>query len=114
MRRFILTLDLKDDAALIAEYDARHKKVWPEIKTSIKESGVEAMNIYRLGNRLCMLMEVSDGFTFERKAKLDAENPIVQEWENLMSTFQQPLSSSANEKWQIMEEIFDLNQKDNE
>jgi len=114
MKRFILTLDLKDDDALIAEYDAWHKKVWPEIKISIKESGVEAMNIYRYGNRLCMLMEVTDDFSFERKAKMDTENPIVQEWENLMLKFQQPLNSSGSEKWQIMEEIFDLNKKNNE
>ena len=38
-----------------------------------------------------MIMETKDGFSFERKATLDAANPKVQEWEKLMWTFPQPL-----------------------
>jgi len=110
MKRYVLTLDLKDDAALIEEYKAWHQKVWPEIKSSIKNAGVESMNIYCLGNRLCMIMEVEEDFTFERKAKMDAENSIVQEWETLMLKFQNPKErADGNDKWQLMEEIFDLN-----
>lgn len=110
MKRYILTLDLKDDLALIEGYKARHQNVWPEIKASIKDSGVESMNIYALGNRLCMIMEVSDDFSFERKARMDAENPIVREWEALMLKYQHPLQNTVGtEKWQLMEEIFDLN-----
>lgn len=110
MKKYVLTLDLKDDPVLIEEYKARHQKVWPEIKTSIRESGVESMNIYCLGDRLCMLMEVKDDFTFERKAKMDTENPIVQEWEALMLTFKkQTEGTNGNGQWQLMEEVFDLN-----
>jgi len=114
MKRYVLTLDLKDDPILIKEYDAWHQRVSSEIKESIKDSGVESMIIYRLGNRLCMLMDVIDDFTFEKKAKLDAANPKVQEWENLMLKYQQPTRESSEEgKWQIMEEIFDLNKRTN-
>ena len=41
-RRFCLTLDLKDDPKLIAEYRRYHEKIWPEITRSIKDSGIEA------------------------------------------------------------------------
>ena len=30
MRRYCLALDLKDDSALIAEYEEWHRKVYPE------------------------------------------------------------------------------------
>ena len=60
MKKYVLTLDLKNDLALIAEYKEWHQQVWAEIKTSIKDSGIESMNIYCLGNRLCMIMEVQD------------------------------------------------------
>jgi len=37
-RRYCLTLDLKDDAKLIAEYKRYHENIWPEITKSIKKA----------------------------------------------------------------------------
>ena len=111
-RRYCLALDLKDDAGLIAEYERYHQKVWPEITRSIRESGVEEMEIYRVGNRLFMVMEVSDEFSFETKADADGANPRVQEWEALMGKFQQPLPwARPGEKWLRMERIFKLEER---
>ena len=45
-RRFCLTLDLKNDSALIAEYERLHERIWPDITKSIKEAGIENMEIY--------------------------------------------------------------------
>jgi|SRR5580658_1939359 L-rhamnose mutarotase len=109
MKRYCLALDLKNDPALITAYENYHKKVWEEIIDSIKESGIESMNIFRTGNRLFMIMEVNDGFSFEKKSAGDTANPKVQEWEKLMWTFQQPLPwAKENEKWVLMDEIFSL------
>ncbi|WP_276496652.1 L-rhamnose mutarotase [Pontibacter litorisediminis] len=109
MKRYSLTLDLKDDPSLIAEYEAHHRQVWPEIQASIKEAGIRHMEIYRWGNRLFMLMEVDESFSFEKKAAQDAANPKVQEWEELMWQYQQALPGvAAGEKWQLMEQIFVL------
>src|SRR4029077_7947469 len=47
-RRFCLTLDLRDDPALIAEYKSYHQRIWPEITQSIRDSGIEDMEIYLL------------------------------------------------------------------
>lgn len=109
MKRYCLALDLKDDAALMAEYEAYHKNVWPEILASITGSGIEQMEIYRTGNRLFMIMEVNDTFSFEAKAAADASNEKVQEWETLMWKYQQALPlAKPGEKWMLMEKIFEL------
>jgi L-rhamnose mutarotase len=108
-QRYCLTLDLKDDPDLIAAYKRHHEGVWPEITRSIKESGIEGMEIYLFGNRLFMIMQVSEGFSFAAKAAADRDDPKVQEWEALMSTFQQPLPrANPGEKWMLMERIFTL------
>ena len=108
-RRFCLTLDLKDDPKLIAEYKRYHEKIWPEISQSIKDSGIEDLEIYLLGTRMFMIMEVNDSFSFDKKAKADKQNPKVQEWEELMWKFQQALPQARpGEKWLKMERIFKL------
>jgi L-rhamnose mutarotase len=108
-RRYCLTLDLKNDPKLIAEYKKYHERIWPEITASIRESGIEDMEIYLLGTRMFMIMEVSESFSFARKASADAANPKVQEWEQLMWKFQQALpEAKAGEKWMLMERVFKL------
>jgi L-rhamnose mutarotase len=110
MKRYCLALDLKDDELLIAEYEDHHKKIWPEILRSIKNSGIHDMEIYRINNRLFMIMETNDDFSFERKAAMDAANKKVEEWEELMWKYQQAiLGSKPGEKWRMMEKIFTLN-----
>ena len=110
-RRFCLTLDLKNDPRLIAEYRRYHERIWPEISQSIRDSGVEDMEIYQLGTRMFMIMEVNESFSFDKKAKADHLNPKVQEWEELMWKFQQPLPDARpGEKWLRMERIFKLEQ----
>jgi L-rhamnose mutarotase len=108
-RRFCLTLDLKNDPKLIAEYKRYHEKIWPEITRSIKDAGIEDMEIYFLGTRMFMIIEVNESFSFEAKTKADQLNPRVQEWESLMGTFQKPLpQAKPGEKWLLMERVFKL------
>jgi L-rhamnose mutarotase len=109
MDRFCLTLDLKDDPALIAEYETWHKNVWPEIIESIRTSGIENMQIYRFSNRLFMIMEVNETFSFDKKGAADAGNEKVQEWETLMWKYQQGVpGAKPGEKWVLMDKIFEL------
>lgn len=108
-KRYCLTLDLQDDPQLIAEYERYHEKVWPEITLSLRDSGIEDMEIYLLGTRLFMIMEVNERFSFEAKAQGDRENPKVREWEELMWKFQKPLpAAKPGEKWLLMRRIFKL------
>jgi L-rhamnose mutarotase len=111
MKRYCLALDLVEDAALIAEYQRWHEteNEWPEIRASITASGILNMEIYRTGNRLFMIIEADDFFSFEQKAALDAANPKVLEWERLMWRFQQALPwAREGEKWVLMENIYTL------
>jgi L-rhamnose mutarotase len=109
MHKYYLTLDLKDDPSLIAEYERYHTNIWPEIRESITGSGITNMEIYRYNTRLFMIMETDDSFSFEKKAGMDAANPKVQEWENLMWKYQQPLKKALKgEKWVLMNKIFAL------
>ena len=108
-RRYCLALDLKDDPGLIEEYEAWHRKVWPEILDSIAAAGILSMEIYRLQNRLFMVMEVSDRFSFEAKAAADAANDRVQAWETLMWRYQQAVPGGPpGAKWRLMERVFDF------
>jgi L-rhamnose mutarotase len=109
MKRFVYALDLKEDPKLIREYEDYHQEVWPEIIERIKSSGITKMEIFRVANRLVMIMETVDEFDPERKAAEDVSNPKVIEWEELMWKYQQKLPfAKPGEKWVEMERIFSL------
>ncbi|MPR35852.1 L-rhamnose mutarotase [Salmonirosea aquatica] len=111
MKRYCLTLDLKDDPALIEKYKEHHapENQWPGINRHIRATGVERMEIYLFGTRMCMFMEVHDDFTFERMDEMNRRDPETQKWENLMWDFQQAVpGAKPGEKWVFMEKIFEL------
>jgi L-rhamnose mutarotase len=109
MIRYCFTLDLNNDAQLIAEYEQWHRAVWPEVLQSITQAGIEAMEIYRFADRLFMIMDVKDSFSFEAKDAADAANAKVQEWEQLMWKYQKPLpQAKPGEKWMLLNRVFKL------
>ena len=110
-KRFCFACDLKDDSVLIENYKQHHApgNTWPEITDSIRNAGIEDMQIFLTGNRLFMIMEVNENYDPAVKAKMDADNPKVQKWENLMMKFQQLIPwAREGEKWVEMERIFQL------
>jgi L-rhamnose mutarotase len=110
-QKYCLALDLNDDPVLMAEYKKYHEKIWPEITESIVSSGIENLEIYCVGNRMFMIIEANETFTFERKGAMDANNPVVQKWEELMWKYQKALPwAQTGEKWMMMEKIFDLHE----
>jgi L-rhamnose mutarotase len=109
MTRYCFALDLKEDAKSIATYEQYHQSVWPEIIASIKEADIKNLDIYRVANRLFMIMEVGADFSFEKKAAIDAKNEMVIQWEKLMWEYQQALpSAQPGQKWVLMQKIFTL------
>ncbi|MFB9056345.1 L-rhamnose mutarotase [Mariniflexile ostreae] len=110
LKRYGLTLDLVNDQDSIAEYKKYHEQIWPEITKSLFDAGIENAEIYCVGNRLFMILEVNDSFSFEKKSDMDAKNPKVQEWEALMWKYQQALPiAKEGEKWVLMDRIYQLN-----
>ena len=109
MKRYCLALDLKNDPLLISKYIDYHKEVWPEISSSLRENGIVNMQIYNFANRLFMIIETEDDFSFEKKNKRDKHNPFVIKWEEIMSKFQKPISiNDRGEKWMLMKKIYEL------
>lgn len=105
-RRFCYALDLIDDAALIAEYEAQHApgSVWQDVVAHIRAQGAERMEIWRAGDRLVMIVEATSDYPRSVPAP-----PEIDRWEELMWRFQRPLPfAPAGEKWVQMAQIFDL------
>ncbi|SEL86001.1 L-rhamnose mutarotase [Roseateles sp. YR242] len=105
-----LLLDLKEDPALIDAYEAHHRAVWPEVQAHLKAHGVLGMRIYRLGTRLCMVMDTDD--QHHDPAAMAAEalaSPRLREWEALMGRFQQATPWTVpGTKWTPATRIFDF------
>ena len=109
MPRHCLTLDLKNDKIAISEYKRYHVKIWPEVKQSLFDAGVEQMEIYLLGTRMFMIMDVNDLFSLPAKAAKDLANAKVQEWETIMHGFQKQLPEArADQYWMEMDRVFSL------
>ena len=108
-RRICQALDLVDSAPLIAEYQRLHERIWPEVAAHLREHGVMEMEIYRVGSRLMMVMEVNDKFNDAMFSEQSLNNPVIQRWEALMWKYQVPTPwTPAGEKWVPMERIFSL------
>ena len=111
VKRYVQTMDLKDDPELIAEYKRRHQRenAWPEILAGIREVGILDMDIHILGTRLVMIVETALDFDWDTAMARLATLPRQQEWEEYMATFQdcRP-DATSDEKWRMMERIFHL------
>ena len=108
--RRCFALDLIDEPALIEAYEARHAPgaAWPAVTAYIRAQGVEAMEIWRTGDRLFMITEVSEDYP--RPIPVPEE---VERWEALMWQFQRRLPHARpDEKWVEMRRIFTLSPQD--
>lgn len=98
---------------LIEAYKKVHAPgaVWPEITRGMREVGIVDMEIYLLGNQLFMIMDTVPEFNHDEAMKTLAQKPRQAEWEAYVSRFQKSgAEASADEKWQLMERIFKLDQ----
>ena len=106
LRRYCLALDMVDDKALIAEYERWHAPggVWPEVIADLRDQGVVNMEIWRVANRLLMIVESTKDFPTKRTLP-----PRIDAWETMMAKFQQALpGAAAGEKWMSLTKVFDI------
>ncbi|WNO52390.1 L-rhamnose mutarotase [Stakelama saccharophila] len=109
--RVCLALDLVDDTDLIAEYERFHAvgNSDPAVIQSIRDAGIANMEIYRAGDRLFMIMDVTEDYDAAAKAKADAANPAVMRWVEKMARFQKPVPAAGPDgSWIEMDRIFRL------
>jgi L-rhamnose mutarotase len=110
MKTYYLTLDLKDDPALIEEYKRYHQPehIWPEVMQQIRRNGVLSQEIYLAGVRMVLVLCTTDDFSFEAKLADDLANPRMQEWQELMLNYQEPAAGAQlGKQWVMMEKIFE-------
>ena len=110
MKQLALTVNLVDNPDAISRYLNYHENIWPEVSEALLAVGIHQMRIWKKGRRLFMFIETDDAFDvetdFARYLDLD---PRCQEWEDLMTTFQEPVTEAGpGEKWTVMDEIFHL------
>lgn len=113
-KRYCQTLDLRNDPALIETYHKLHAHdgIWPEILEGIKKAGVLEMEIYLLGTRLFMIVELPADANWDDVMKRMASYPRQAEWETLTAQYQQANeNATSDEKWKLMERIFHLYEK---
>jgi L-rhamnose mutarotase len=109
MAIFALTLNLKDDQRLVAEYLYHHRHIWPEVLTALQETGIEDIKIYLSGRRLFMVMVAPDGFDPERSFVEYRKNPVADRWDTLMKTYQEQVPEAGPDQWWLpMTPVFDL------
>ena len=105
MDRWVVeTLDLKD-VTLAVDYAAWHRpgRVPAQVLADIRASGIEAMEIYRSGNRLVM---ITDGGEDHGSRLLSDESRA---WEDCMDQFQRRLPwAEPATKWHPADRLFDL------
>ncbi len=110
-KRYVQTMELKDDNELIQRYCEAHDKqhFWHEIKEGIRQVGIIEMEIYILGNRLVMIVDAPLNFDWDMAMRRLATLPRQAEWEEHVAAFQQcAANATSDEKWQMMERIFYL------
>lgn len=111
--RQVFTANLRDDPAVVEAYLRHHQRVWPEVQASLLRVGVERMDIYLLGRRLVMIVEMHEGLDYRSAFTAHAaSSPRVAEWERLMKTLQEPVPDArVDEWWAAMAPVFHLDQK---
>lgn len=111
--RRCFAVDLVNDPDMIARYEAWHAAGGPPaaITAAIRADDVRELEIWRVGNRMFMILEQGPGYDPEAKAAQDAANPDVQAWDALMRTFQKPLPFAPDQTWTEMRRIYALSEQ---
>ncbi len=113
-KRYSKTLQLKNDAAFIEEYKKLHSmgNSWPEITQGMKDVGIIDMEIYIYGTTLFMIMDTEKYFDHDKAMTKLATLPRQSEWEATVSKSQKTsVSSSAKDKWKLIERIYKMDQE---
>ena len=110
MKRVVQTIQIKDDPEIQRKYREYHDNAWPEVIESLREIGIDSLEIYLLGRRLVMVMETADDFDGEKQFAIHYNrSEKIREWEDMMKSFQEPVPESpGGDWWAPMERVFKM------
>ena len=106
MKCYGLTINLKDDAEVIAQYKEYHRNAWPEVLDHARRLGILKTRIFLLGRRLFMYIETEDDFDFGRAFSAPGAGAArLREWDDLMRGFQEPAPEAPTGEWWAQMEL---------
>jgi L-rhamnose mutarotase len=104
MRRYGQVIGIKPER--IAEYEALHAAVWPEVLATIRACNIRNYSIFRHGHTLFAYFEYT-GDDFDADMAKMAADLKTQEWWALCKPMQEPLPDRAEgEWWATMNAVF--------
>lgn len=105
-RRIVRMMDLTNDPAGIAAYETAHSpgNTPAAVLESQRRHGIAELEIYRLGTRLVMVMEVTDAFDPEGLDRDAAADPVIVAWHRQMGALQRPVPGA--EPWAALPCVF--------
>lgn len=80
MEKYAWKAYIKEDC--LNEYIKRHNEIWREMKEVLKSAGIKNYTIWNSENELFGYYECESGI--EYAAKIQAESPVVQRWNDYM------------------------------
>lgn len=109
MKRYAMTVLLKNDPEIIRKYEEHHAHPFPETNEGLLRVGIQRMYIYRYLRTLFMFMETRDDFDMAVDMPKYMEHPRAKEWDELMTTFQETVPGApAGTTWVEMKEVYAL------
>jgi L-rhamnose mutarotase len=104
MPRYAFKLRLKPDA--IEEYEAEHRRVWPELLAKLKAVGISDYSIFRRGQDLTLVLRCND---FEKAWEELDRDPVNQKWQEFMGRlFEAVPDLEPGERFAMLKEVFYL------
>lgn len=105
MQRICFVLQVKPEC--LEEYKVRHRSVWPEMQTALRETGWNNYSLFlRSDGLLVGYLETED---FERARAGMAARVVNERWQREMAGFfVQPQGLLPDQAMQPLEEIFHL------
>jgi len=106
MVRYGQVIRVKSDK--LDEYKRYHAAVWPGILAKITECNIRNYSIFLKDGFLFAYFEYV-GTDFDGDMKQMGDDPLTQQWWDVMKPMQEPIAARApGEWWANMEEVFHL------
>ena len=106
MKRFAMTVLLKNDPEIIRKYEEFHANPWPEVIESGYDCGIRRVFIYRYGHQLFMFLETVDDCDLGGALQKCLLDPKLRQWDEIMREMQEPVPGAPKDaKWVQMKEI---------
>lgn len=104
----ILSTNLIDDLRLQEEYMNHHEtqfEKWPEVADGFCNASFQQLQVFRNGRQLMVVISIPKGKSLEAlNPKTTENNPKVNQWNNLMKSYQTGIKGAKkNETWILFE-----------